>query len=74
MVDVIKQIRSVVEKRGYSPELLFKGFDSDSDGMLTIAEFTVGINSLLTLSPRILERVFGLMDTHKIGMVDFENF
>jgi Ca2+-binding EF-hand superfamily protein len=64
----------VVEKRGYSSELIFKGFDSDSDGMLTIFEFNTGINSLITLSPRILERIFSLMDVNKIGMVDFENF
>lgn len=42
--------------------------------MLTIGEFKVGINSLLPISIRILERLFGLMDHNSIGMVDVESF
>lgn len=71
---MIKQIRTVVERRGYSPELLFNGFDTDGDGMFSLSEFCTGINSLLPLSPRILEKIFALMDVHNTGMVEFENF
>ena len=42
--------------------------------MLTIIEFSRGINSLLPISYPILERLFDLMDHNKIGMVDQEKF
>ena len=53
-MEVCKQIRKAYEQKGYSPELLFSGFDSDKDGMLTITEFSRGIVSIVPISSRIL--------------------
>ena len=51
-----------MEQKEYTPEDLFNGFDADGDGMLTIAEFSRGIISIVPLSTRILQRLFSLMD------------
>lgn len=42
--------------------------------MLSYSEFSLGIISLLPISKIILEKMFGLMDVNKIGMVDFQKF
>jgi len=49
---------------------MFKAFDKDNDGMLTLAEFTEGVNLILDISPVILTKIFGFMDVLKIGMID----
>ena len=63
-----------MEGKGYTTQLMFTAFDSDRDGMLTLSEFKNGIASLVTLSGSILDKVFGLMDRNKIGMVNLEQF
>ena len=63
-----------MEGKGYTTQLMFTAFDSDQDGMLTLSEFKNGIASLVTLSGSILDKVFGLMDRNKIGMVNLEQF
>ena len=55
---------------GWSVSLMFKAFDKDNDGMLTLAEFTEGVNLILDISPVILTKIFGFMDVLKIGMID----
>lgn len=74
LIEVCGQIRKAIDSRGYSHDLIFSGFDSDKDGMLTITEFSRGIVSLVPLSQRILQRLFALMDQNQIGMIDFEAF
>ena len=63
-----------MEGQGYTTQLMFTAFDSDQDGMLTLSEFKSGIASLVTLSGSILDKIFGIMDRNKIGMVDLEQF
>ena len=53
---------------------MFTAFDSDQDGMLTLSEFKNGIATLVTLGGSILDKLFGLMDQNKIGMVNLEQF
>ena len=63
-----------MEENGYSLQILFDSFDTDKDGMLTLAEFTEGVSLLMGLSPLIVAKIFGAMDVLKIGMVDFDKF
>ena len=60
-----------MEGKGYTTQLMFSAFDSDQDGMVTLSEFKRGIATLVTLSGSILDKMFGIMDRNKIGMVDF---
>ena len=42
--------------------------------MLSYGEFKAGMTTMCDLSPKIVERLFILMDVHQIGMVTLENF
>jgi len=42
--------------------------------MMNLGQFTRGINTLVTIAAPLLEKVFSVMDTNKIGMVDYEKF
>jgi Ca2+-binding EF-hand superfamily protein len=43
-------------------------------GMVNFAQFTRGMSEVITISGPILEKLFNLMDTNQIGMIDFEKF
>ena len=52
----------------------FTKFDENKDGFLSFGEFTSGIDSVMTLSTPIKEKLFALMDKNKIGLVDYDSF
>lgn len=58
----------------YDYRLLFSAFDANNDGMLAYSEFYIGMKSLLNLSDIILEKLFALMDSNGIGMVNAGQF
>jgi Ca2+-binding EF-hand superfamily protein len=41
---------------------------------LSYSEFSTGINKIITLSEPIKEKLFALMDSNEIGLVDYPNF
>ena len=45
-----------------SKKSLFDKLDSNGNGMLSFAEFSSGIDSVVKLSPIVKERFFALMD------------
>lgn len=59
-----------MKAKQYDYRLLFQGFDTDNDGMLSYSEFCIGMKSLLNLSDRVLEKLYALMDSNGTGMVD----
>jgi hypothetical protein len=42
--------------------------------MINLNQFISGINSVMSINPPFLEKLFDYMDEHKIGMVDFKKF
>ena len=46
----------------------------NKDGFLSFAEFSQGIDNVLTLSIPIKEKLFALMDKNQIGLVDYPSF
>lgn len=53
---------------------VFNRFDSNKDGFLSLAELSSGLDTIITLSIPIKEKLFALMDKNEIGLVDYENF
>ena len=62
IVEVCTQIRDLAAKKGYNMEHLFGVLDKDGDAMLTLGEFTDGINLLLGINPIVLSKIYGFMD------------
>jgi hypothetical protein len=49
---------------------LFEKCDTEKAGMINLAQFIVGVNSIVTVASPLLEKIFQKIDTNKIGMVD----
>ena len=43
-------------------------------GLINLAQFSKGMLTVLPMSAPILEKVFNIMDTNSIGMIDLERF
>jgi len=50
LVEIRKQIEGALKKEGLNHSIIFKRFDTDSDGMLNFAEFSEGIRSIITIN------------------------
>lgn len=80
IVQLVDQIRQGLAKKGFDNkendlQIVFSGFDTGRDGLLTLEEWTMGVRSFLPdMSAHLLERVFNAMDVNGIGQVDFERF
>ena len=53
---------------------LFQTCDTEGVGMVNLSQFHKGVNSMVTIAAPLLEKLFNVMDTNKIGMVDYEKF
>jgi len=53
---------------------LFKACDPDGVGMANLGQFTRGVNSIVTIAAPLLEKVFNIMDSNRIGMADYAKF
>lgn len=42
--------------------------------MINLAQFSQGVSSIVSIAPPLLEKLFNVMDTNKIGMVDYPRF
>ena len=42
--------------------------------MINLAQFIAGVNSFVPVSAPLLEKLYDIMDSNKIGMVDYEKF
>lgn len=58
----MKKIKDAMVAQGMSKKSLFDKLDSNGNGMLSFAEFSSGIDSVVKLSPIVKERFFALMD------------
>mmetsp|Transcript_23065 Transcript_23065/g.22459 ORF Transcript_23065/g.22459 Transcript_23065/m.22459 type:complete len:459 (+) Transcript_23065:1720-3096(+) len=72
--ELAKQIRTALINKKIAYKEAFNRFDKNKDGFLSFSEFTQGLDSVLTLSQPVKEKLFALMDKNEIGMVDYPNF
>jgi len=72
--EVVKKIKEALVTKNLSFSSFFKRLDGNNNGLLSFAEFSSGIESVIKLSPIVKEQLFALMDTNSIGMVDYDSF
>lgn len=53
---------------------VFKICDVNNAGMINLAQFSKGINSITSISVPLLEKIFNIMDRNKIGIIDLAKF
>lgn len=73
-LEVISKIKEALVTKGISFRALYSKLDSNNDEFLTFSEFSENIDPIVKLSPLVKEQLFALMDTNKIGMVDYQSF
>ncbi len=73
-IEIAKQIRTALINKKIAYKEAFNRFDVNKDGFLSYAEFSQGIDNVLTLSVPIKEKLFALMDKNQIGLVDYPSF
>lgn len=73
-MEIAKQIKAALILQKIAYKEAFNRFDSNKDGFLTFAEFSNGIDAIMSLSQPVKEKYFSLMDKNKIGLVDYPNF
>ena len=74
VISVCSQIRAAMTRKKVSYIKLFKSCDPDGVGMANLGQFTRGVNSVVTVAPPLLEKLFNIMDVNKIGMTDYAKF
>jgi Ca2+-binding EF-hand superfamily protein len=73
-LEVAGQIRQALIDKRMAFREVFNRFDANKDGFLSLAELSNGLDTVLTLSVPIKEKLFALMDKNEIGLVDYANF
>ena len=53
---------------------MFRLCDTEKVQMINLAQFSQGVSSIVSIAPPLLEKLFNVMDTNKIGMVDYPRF
>ena len=53
---------------------LFKTCDTENVGFINKSQFVRGINTIVKIASPLLEKLFIIMDTNRIGMVDYYKF
>lgn len=73
-IEIVKQIKAALITQRIAYKEAFNRFDINQDGFLSFAEFSNGIDSIMSLSLPVKEKFFAVMDKNKIGLVDYPNF
>ena len=68
------KIQSYMKSKNISPNILFKKFDKDNDGLISNIDFNQGIEEIFHMSPALGDPFFNYLDFYHIGMVDLETF
>ena len=61
-------------KKKISYRDLFDKFDTDHDNMVSLAEFTLGLTSMLTIAAPFAEQLYAIMDKRGIGLINYDQF
>ena len=72
---VVKQIKDALVIKRLSFKSFFELLDISNNKLLSFEEFSSErFDRVVTLSPKVKESLFALMDKNNIGMVDYESF
>ncbi|CAD8069030.1 unnamed protein product [Paramecium sonneborni] len=70
---ILKDLRTKLNRKGMSYEELFTFLDTDHNGFLSISEF-YNIDKIMTLSQPAKDGFFAFMDKQRIGLIDLNTF
>ena len=70
-LEVIKQINEGLGKKKITYRDCFDLFDTDKDNMVSYAEFSRGLNSVVILSGPVMEQLYSLMDKFGVGLITY---
>eukprot|EP00352_Strombidinopsis_acuminata_P000755 CAMPEP_0176339896 /NCGR_PEP_ID=MMETSP0126-20121128/1127_1 /TAXON_ID=141414 ORGANISM="Strombidinopsis acuminatum, Strain SPMC142" /NCGR_SAMPLE_ID=MMETSP0126 /ASSEMBLY_ACC=CAM_ASM_000229 /LENGTH=179 /DNA_ID=CAMNT_0017683753 /DNA_START=1701 /DNA_END=2240 /DNA_ORIENTATION=- len=73
-LEICKQIREALALKKMSFRGTFEKFDTNKDNMVSYAEFSRGLSSLVKLSQPVMEQIYALMDKNNIGLITYEQF
>lgn len=74
ILQVCNQIKEGLTIKKMSILALWNNIDKQKAGLINLNQLIKGVNTVIPLSGPILEKLFSLMDTNVIGMVDYEKF
>jgi len=74
LLKMCQQIREAMTKSKVSMISLFQRCDTQDSGMINLGQFLTGITSIIPIAAPLLEKLFNVMDSNSIGMVDFQRF
>jgi hypothetical protein len=73
-MSVLEDIRKIMRIKKVLVRDLFKTCDSENVGFINKAQFVRGISTIVKIASPLLEKLFLIMDSNKIGMADFTKF
>lgn len=73
-LEVAKQFKAALVTEKLPFREAFNRFDKNQDGFLSYAEFSAGVDSVMTMSAPMKEKFFSSMDANHIGMIDYPSF
>jgi Ca2+-binding EF-hand superfamily protein len=71
LIELIEKINDEMGKNKISYRDLFDKFDTDHDNMVSLAEFTNGVTSLLSIAAPFAEQLYAVMDKRGIGLINY---
>ena len=73
--DIFEKIRAIARSSSVSFEDIFKRFDEDGNGAISLTEFRNAIRKLsLGLSSREIDKLMSRVDTNSDGKIDYREF
>ena len=73
-MEICKHIRDGIKAKRSSIVGCWNLIDSTKVGMINFGQFIKGVNNIIPVAGPILEKLFSLMDSNNIGVIDFEKF
>lgn len=73
-LEVAKQFKAALITEKLPFREAFNRFDTNQDGLLSFAEFSAGVDSVMIMSAPMKEKFFCAMDFNHNGMIDYASF
>lgn len=72
--EVIKQINDSLSRQKITYRDCFTKLDANRDDMVSYAEFSTGLSTVVGLAPLVLEQIYALMDKQSVGLINYSQF
>ena len=73
-INIAREIRQMLAKKRISMREAFLRLDKKKAGLISFTAFSTGLDSILSLSQAVKEKLFARMDVLNIGLVSYDNF